>query len=244
MSQTYGHILHDNGFTRSIAHGRNIGSPNLSGNFDPNGTYAKPLPDGNDSRYGFPLGDSQGPVVGGDGSPTQILLDAKAVGWPDGALIPDGYVFTDVDRLDMLYVRGRSGFNIYNDAFNFKVQHQPPPPPDPKVANLHANRFSVTINFSYEDAQKHTVSGSATAYPANTIPGDTTALFWFLGQENLEVASKLLGPVDGFWWAFVASLSSFAYTVTVKDTKTGTTWQYINPKDTFASHTDFRAFKD
>lgn len=108
------------------------------------------------------------------------------------------------------------------------------------TASLHSGRFEVAVTYLQDGVTK-----AAKAYEAHTIPGGLTAVFWFFSPENMEVAVKLLGPdIEHHWWAFVASLSSMEYTLTVKDTKTSAVWTYTNPKDNLLGHADFKALSD
>src|SRR6185312_8342059 len=259
------------GFNGSVARAQGFagGAPDVKGTFNAAGTYGKKLPDGRDERTG--LGPNEGPTQGGDGFGMQIILNATAHGWPLGAqLYPEGFAGYSVDagdilqgwgsdRMDAHYLAYGNG-TVYGSALQWEVAYlvtHPPdtPPVDPgpvtpvdvHLAQLHGKRFGVTVTYGYGDKNvtpPHLVTGSATAYPGGTLPGDTTGLFWFLGADNLEVVVKVLGPSEGYWWVFVASASSFAYTITIADAKSGLSWTHTNPRDTFASFADFRAFKD
>jgi hypothetical protein len=68
--------------------------------------------------------------------------------------------------------------------------------------------------------------------------------FWFFGDNNVELAVKILdGRVEnGHFWVFYGSLSDVGYTITIDDTVTGASKTYVNPPSTLASRGDITAF--
>ena len=73
---------------------------------------------------------------------------------------------------------------------------------------------------------------------------DQAGLFWFFGEENIELAVKILDAtaLTGKFWLFYGALSNVAYTITVTDTATGSVKQYLNQQGNLASVADTEAF--
>ena len=71
-----------------------------------------------------------------------------------------------------------------------------------------------------------------------------TALFWFFGPENIELAVKLIdgGSFNDHFWVFYGALSDIEYTVRALDTMTGEEKVYHNPAGEFCGQGDTAAF--
>jgi hypothetical protein len=83
-------------------------------------------------------------------------------------------------------------------------------------------------------------SGTGKAIP---ISGDT-GYFWFFSENNVELILKVLDgrSINGHFWVFYGALSNVQYTITVRDTQTGTERTYENASGDQASHADTSAF--
>jgi hypothetical protein len=70
-----------------------------------------------------------------------------------------------------------------------------------------------------------------------------TGYFWFFKQTNVELILKVLDgtPVNGHFWVFYGALSNVQFTITVRDTVTGSWVRYDNPSGNFASFADIQA---
>lgn len=120
------------------------------------------------------------------------------------------------------------------------------PPVDTTKTTLCGGRFEVSVKYQTRDHER-AVLGNGTAYP-QLVPGDHTAMFWLFEESGMDVAVKMLGPDgDGWWWVVVGSLTAESFTVTVTDLDGGAEarpWSYSNAPKTFASHADYRAFRN
>ncbi|MFY9822319.1 MAG: hypothetical protein WAM82_13130 [Thermoanaerobaculia bacterium] len=92
-------------------------------------------------------------------------------------------------------------------------------------------------------AWKNPFNGDAGTGRTLPVTPDTGA-FWFFGDQNLDVAVKVLdgSSINGHFWVYVGSLSNVEYTLTVTDTATGAERSYHNPPFQFASRADVEAF--
>ncbi|HEY6140993.1 MAG TPA: hypothetical protein VI670_24825 [Thermoanaerobaculia bacterium] len=88
---------------------------------------------------------------------------------------------------------------------------------------LNNNRFAVTAAWKTTGGQ----TGNGTATP---ITSDT-GYFTFFSATNVEVVVKVLDAcgLNQRYWVFAGGLTDVNVTLTVKDTKSGTTRTYTNP---------------
>ena len=102
---------------------------------------------------------------------------------------------------------------------------------------LNGGRFEVTVDWSAPGQGK---SGQGMAHPVT----DDTGYLWFFTDTNVELVIKVLDgrPVNGHFWVFYGALSNVQYTITVKDTQTGTIKTYDNPDGHQGSNADTQAF--
>lgn len=101
---------------------------------------------------------------------------------------------------------------------------------------LNDDRFAVT-------AAWRTASSSGSGQ-AIELFGDS-GYFTFFNPRNTELVVKVLDACTDFdrYWVFVSGLTNVEVTLTVTDTKTGTTWQRVNPLNTtYAPILDTEAF--
>jgi ELWxxDGT repeat protein len=108
--------------------------------------------------------------------------------------------------------------------------------PGPARLCLEGNRFAVTVG--WQDFSGRTGNGMAVGLTSDT------GTFWFFNAANVELVLKVLDgrAVNGKFWVFFGALSDVAYTVTVRDTVTGSVKTYTNPAGQFASVADTMAF--
>lgn len=101
---------------------------------------------------------------------------------------------------------------------------------------LNASRFQLEVG--WKDFQNRTGVGHAVALTSDT------GYFWFFDAANVELVVKVLDGrgLNGKFWVFFGALSSVEYTLTVRDTVTGSTRQYQNPAGRLASVADTSAF--
>ena len=120
----------------------------------------------------------------------------------------------------------------------------PPSPSSPNVAScmpaaetlcLGDGRFEVTV--AWRDFGDQIGVGTAA-----TLTEDT-GYFWFFADFNIELVVKILDGRErnGFFWVFYGALSNVEYTVRVRDTVTGETWERFNPLGESGSVGDVRA---
>jgi hypothetical protein len=90
---------------------------------------------------------------------------------------------------------------------------------------------------------KNPFNGDAGTGHSLPLTPDTGA-FWFFGDQNLELAVKVLDgtSINGHFWVYGGSLSNVEYTLTVTDTVTGVERSYRKPPLLFASLADVEAF--
>lgn len=108
---------------------------------------------------------------------------------------------------------------------------------DPYTLCLHGGRFRSRANW-----QSTTDGGRAFAVSFN----DDSGYFYFFSPNNTEVVVKVVSacvaPFDSYW-VFAAGLTNVLTTLSVEDTTTGLSNQYINPQGTpFAPIQDTSAF--
>lgn len=121
--------------TTARAHGFASGVADLHGTFNPAGHYSTPDAATHlDSRIGIDQSLSEGPIVGGDGSGMQTIVNATNHGWVLGAVLyPEGFGLYDVDagdrvetwgsdRLDALYIVYGST-TIFGSALAYEIDY-------------------------------------------------------------------------------------------------------------------------
>jgi hypothetical protein len=92
---------------------------------------------------------------------------------------------------------------------------------------LLGGRFRVSAHWRNATAGTH---GVATA---TTLPqSDQTGLFWFFDKENIELIVKVLDgkSLTGFYWTFYGGLTTLDHWIIVRDTATGATKTYFQPR--------------
>src|SRR5687767_7410863 len=101
---------------------------------------------------------------------------------------------------------------------------------------LNASRFQLEV--AWKDFGNRTGVGHAVPLTSDT------GYFWFFDPANVELVVKVLDGrgLNGKFWVFFGALSNVEYTLTVRDTVTGSTRQYKNPAGRFASVADTSAF--
>jgi hypothetical protein len=87
---------------------------------------------------------------------------------------------------------------------------------------LGGDRFAVTAAWR--------TAASSGAGLGIELAGDS-GYFTFFNPKNTELVVKVLNACAGFgrYWVFVSGLTNVEVTLTVTDTKTGTTWTRVNP---------------
>jgi len=121
------------------------------------------------------------------------------------------------------------------------VAGSPPPPASRCGAEgttlcLGSRRFEVSVSW----LDSHGRSGVGEAVDLTSDSG----YFWFFSPENVEIIVKVLDgrSITGRFWVFYGSLSNVEYTITVRDTWTGSVKTYTNPAGQFGSSGDTSAF--
>ncbi len=102
---------------------------------------------------------------------------------------------------------------------------------------LNGGRFEVTVTWS---APHQGTSGHGMA---RSVTGDT-GYMWFFSESNVELIVKVLDgrTFNNHFWVFYGALSNVQYTITVRDTQTGSIRTYENPDGHQASSADTVAF--
>ena len=115
----------------------------------------------------------------------------------------------------------------------------PPGPcvPDATTLCLNDGRFRVTVGW------QRTPEGPTGQAQANPVTSDS-GYFWFLDADNVELMVKVLDgrPVNGAFWVFYGSLTSLGCTITVTDTMTGESKDYVKAPGNLSSEADTHAF--
>jgi CSLREA domain-containing protein len=102
---------------------------------------------------------------------------------------------------------------------------------------LNNDRFRVTT-------QWRTQQGTTGSGQGVSLTGDS-GYFWFFNPSNVELTVKVLNGcgLTHHYWVFLSGLTNVDTTVTVTDTKNGTTKTYHNPQGTtFVTKLDTNAF--
>jgi hypothetical protein len=100
-----------------------------------------------------------------------------------------------------------------------------------------------TSSFAVDVAWRDPRTGDTGVGQAVALSGDS-GYFWFFAADNVELVVKVLDgrAVNGRFWVFYASLTDVEYTITVRNSLSGTTKTYHNPPFTLASRADTSAF--
>ncbi|MEO8190638.1 MAG: hypothetical protein ABI682_09870 [Acidobacteriota bacterium] len=101
---------------------------------------------------------------------------------------------------------------------------------------LNNQRFEATVDWSVGIGNEG--KGKAVAITADT------GYFWFFSPNNIELAVKVVDgrAVNSHFWVFAGALSDVAYSITLRDTLTGTAKTYTNAAGALASFADTEAF--
>lgn len=109
----------------------------------------------------------------------------------------------------------------------------------PSTTALCLNNDRFRVSATYQLPNGTTGAGQAVRFTPNA------GYFWFFSADNVELDVKLLNACSAFnrYWFFASGLTNVGVTITVVDTKTGTTRTYTNPVNTpFAPIQDTGAF--
>jgi photosystem II stability/assembly factor-like uncharacterized protein len=109
--------------------------------------------------------------------------------------------------------------------------------PDERTLCLREGRFRVVADWTNFKGGH----GGGHSRPLN----ETTGIFWFFDESNLELAIKILDgrSLNDHFWVFYGALSNVEYRITVEDTTSGAVRTYTNPLHRFASIGDTEAFR-
>jgi hypothetical protein len=112
-----------------------------------------------------------------------------------------------------------------------------PCPGTPRILSLSNCRFRLEVEWT--DPQGRTGSGQAVQLT------NDTGYFWFFSDNNVELIVKVLDAraFNGTFWVFYGALSNVQYTMTLKDSVTGSYKRYDNASGIFASVGDTAAFR-
>ncbi|HUP25519.1 MAG TPA: kelch repeat-containing protein [Thermoanaerobaculia bacterium] len=111
---------------------------------------------------------------------------------------------------------------------------------DEETLCLQGGRFSVRVTWRASNG----TSGLGSVLESSRT--DPSGLFTFFDPGNVELALKLLDgrALNGHFWLFYGALSDLEYTVTLSDTHSGATREYVNTTGRFVSAADLEAFGD
>lgn len=103
---------------------------------------------------------------------------------------------------------------------------------DSHTACLLAGRFEVKVTWRTASA-----TGDATvmSFGGQRTESDQSVFYYFFNAENFEMGVKMVDACSAFGkhWVFASGLTNQAYTITVRDTQTGTIKTYSNPLGTY-----------
>ncbi|MEM9292227.1 MAG: Kazal-type serine protease inhibitor family protein [Acidobacteriota bacterium] len=92
------------------------------------------------------------------------------------------------------------------------------PPPPPCIASdttlcIEGQRLRITMTYRN---QRTGEEGQAKVTPI----GESTGLFWFFREDNIEAVVKVLdgSAINGHYWVFIGSLTDLEFEITVDDT--------------------------
>jgi hypothetical protein len=90
-------------------------------------------------------------------------------------------------------------------------------------------RFMITA--SYSTSQGGGLSGNGHAIALSSLGVDQGGLFWFFAKTNPEMLVKVLNGcgTNNRFWVFFSAGTNVGFSVTVRDTVTGSQKTYINP---------------
>jgi hypothetical protein len=111
---------------------------------------------------------------------------------------------------------------------------------DDETLCFQGGRFSVRVTWRAPDG----ASGVGSVLESSRT--DQSGLFTFFDTANVELALKVLDgrALNGHFWLFYGALSDLEYTVTLADTHSGATREYVNTTGRFVSVADLEAFGD
>jgi hypothetical protein len=132
---------------------------------------------------------------------------------------------------------GNLWFTEFNGDRIGRIAIGPGCAPDASTLCLNGARFEVRVAWN---APSIGSSGSGTAIPLTV----DTGAFWFFTANNVELVVKVVDgrPVNGQFWVFGGALTDVAYTLTVRDLRTGSVRSYQNPSGRLQSFSDTAAF--
>ncbi|HEX7182998.1 MAG TPA: hypothetical protein VF756_14245 [Thermoanaerobaculia bacterium] len=98
--------------------------------------------------------------------------------------------------------------------------------------------------FNVEVEWRDPVTGELKKAEGAALTSDT-AIFWFFGEENIELVVKVLDgrAFNGHYWVFFGALTNLEYTITVGWGDAHQARTYHNPRGQMASRADTRAFE-
>jgi hypothetical protein len=107
----------------------------------------------------------------------------------------------------------------------------------PSTLCLNDGRFTVEVAFQLPNQSE---SGRAMPVPLTS----DTGYFWFFSSGNVELVLKVVDgrPVNGRFWVFYGGLTNLEVAITVTDTLTGASRNYLKPAGTLVSEADTSAF--
>lgn len=103
---------------------------------------------------------------------------------------------------------------------------------------LLGNRFEVSVAW----INQHPPGG--TGLGSTITATDQSGYFWFFDPASVELVVKIVdgGAVNGKFWVFYGALTDVEYTITVRDTETGTVETYHNAPANISGRADTSAF--
>lgn len=170
------------------------------------------------TRYVYSTQGLGGVYGGSSGSPV-IISGGYIVGQLFGSCGPDPTAGCD----DRNYTVDGAFSQTYSSVKQWLEPSQSQPEvctPSSTVMCINNNRFAVSVDWTTSSGQSGT--GTAIKYTADS------GLFWFFGSDNIEMLIKVLNacPLNNKYWVFGAASTDVGYTVTVRDTKSGTVKTY------------------
>ncbi|HEX4955926.1 MAG TPA: hypothetical protein VF017_21265 [Thermoanaerobaculia bacterium] len=103
---------------------------------------------------------------------------------------------------------------------------------DERTLCLSGGRFQVRVDWR---------TGQGQTGQGRVVPGasNDSGLFWFFAADNWELLIKVLDAcaLNDRFWVFFAALTNVEFTLTVTDSQTGQSKQYVNPLNVTAPTT-------
>lgn len=171
------------------------------------------------TNYLYSAGGTGGVYGGSSGSPV-ILSSGQIVGQLMGSCGPDPDAGCD-QRNATVDGRFSTTFNSVKQYLQVSAVQPAPCVENATTMCLNGGRFAVSVNYTTRDTSG---AGKVIKFTPDT------GFVYFFGQDNLEILVKVLNGcgVNNRFWVYAAAATDQGYTITVRDSQTGSSQTYSN----------------